>query len=204
MLAGRKGGRSAEQSLGIHWCRCRWQRRWQWRWRRWSFTLHGKCTFCNELKTLSSLYIHCHFPPATNSLHSTLLHPFSHSFIHSLICCNIVARQPTMMPSNECGNRFDSNRNSKWLLSPLRDQQAHKKKKKKKETSIHLTAAHQSLKQTLTASNGICNENFFQLNWHFGIWAWMSRQLAIPLKDENFVNFRNCSLLKIILYLKIL
>jgi len=38
------------------------------------------------------------------------------------------------------------------------------KKKRKKETSIHLTAAHQSLKQTLTASNGICNENFFQLN----------------------------------------
>jgi len=107
---------------GIRWCHCRC--------RRWS-SVHGKCTFCNELKTLSSLCIHRHFPPAAEFTppHSTQLHSLIHSFIHSLICCNIVAKQPTMMSSNECGNRFDSNRNSKWLLSLLRDLRPKKKSK---------------------------------------------------------------------------
>jgi len=53
-----------------------------------------------------------------------------------------------------------------------------------------LTAAHQSLKQTLTASNGICNDNFFQLNWHFAISAWVRTVPAIPLEEEIFGSFK--------------
>lgn len=55
--------------------------------------VHGKCTFCNELKTLSSLVMP--LPPSSatqspltpaSSLYFTL-HSFSHSFIHLLQHC---------------------------------------------------------------------------------------------------------------------